>query len=83
MLPFGILSLVDSSMECSWIAPLTPAVMVISGLTFHLLFCMVFISGLYLVSLWVRALSGNLSWQYVNSINCIVCLGEGSIDIYI
>ena len=81
MLPFGILSLVKFSMECSWIAPLTPTVMVINGLTFHPLFCMVFISGSYLVCLWARASSGNLSWQYVNSINCIVCLGEGSMGV--
>ena len=81
MLPFGILSLVKFSMECSWIAPRTPAVMVISGLTFHPLLCMVFISGSHLVCLWVRASSGNLSWQYVNSINYIVCLGEGSMGV--
>jgi hypothetical protein len=36
-------------MECSWIAPLTPAVMVISELTFQPLFCMVLISGSYFV----------------------------------
>ena len=35
MLFFGIFSLVGWSMECSWIAPLTPAVMVIRELTFH------------------------------------------------
>ena len=46
MLPFGILSLVNFSMECSWIAPLTPVVMVISGLPFHPLF-------LYGVDKWV------------------------------
>ena len=72
MLCFGIFNLVSCSMECSWIAPLTPAVMVIKGLTFQPLFCMVWISGSYLVCLWVRAPSGNLSWQYVNSINWIV-----------
>ena len=77
ILCFGIFSLVSFSMECSWMAPLTPAVMVISGLTFQPLFCMLLISGSYLVCLWVRASSGNLSWQYVNSINWIVWLGEG------
>jgi uncharacterized SAM-binding protein YcdF (DUF218 family) len=81
MLCFGIFSLVSFSMECSWIAPLTPAVMVISGLTFQPLLCMVLISGSYLVCLWVRASSRNLSWQYVNSINCIVWLGEGSMGV--
>ena len=81
MLCFGIFRLVSFSMECSWIAPLTPAVMVIRGLTFHPLFCMVLISGSYLMCLWVRASSRNLSWQYVNSINWIVWLGEGSMGV--
>ena len=26
----------------------------------------------------MRACSGNLSWQYVNSMNCIVCVWEGN-----
>ena len=81
MLCFGIFSLVSFSMECSWMAPLTPAVMVISGLTFQPLFCMLLISGSYLVCLWVRASSGNLSWQYVNSINWIVWLVEGTMGV--
>jgi hypothetical protein len=81
MLCFGIFSLVSFSMDCSWIAPLTPAVMVIKGLTFQPLFCMVLIRGSYLVCLWVRAPSGNLSWQYVNSINWIVWLGEGRMGV--
>ena len=72
MLFFGIFSLVSWSMKCSWIAPLTPAVMMIRRLIFHSLFCIVLISGLYLVCLCVRACSGYLSWQYVNSINWIV-----------
>ena len=58
---FGIFSLFNCSMECSCIAPLTPAVMVIRGLIFHPLFCMVLISGSYLVCLCVRACSRNLS----------------------
>ena len=81
MLFFGIFSLVSWSMECSWIAPLTPTNMMIRGLIFHPLFSIVLISGSYLVCLCVRACSGNLSWQYVNSINWIVCLGEGSIGV--
>jgi hypothetical protein len=40
---------------------------------------MVLFSGSYLACLCVRACSGNLSWQYVNSMNWIVCLGEGDI----
>ena len=81
ILCFGIFSLVSFSMECSWMAPLTPAVMVISGLTFQPLFCMLLISGSYLVCLWVRASFGNLSWQYVNSRNWIVWLGEGIMGV--
>ena len=69
MLFFGIFSLVSWSIECSWIAPLIPVVMVIRGLIFQPLFCMVLLSGSYLVCLCVRACYGNLSWQYVNSIN--------------
>ena len=38
MLLFGIFSLVSFSMVCSWMAPLTPAVMVIKGLTSTLCF---------------------------------------------
>ena len=81
MLFFGIFSLVSRSMECSWIVPLTPAVMVIRGLTFHPLFCIVLINGSYLVCLCVRASCGDLSWQYVNLINWIVWLREGSIGV--
>jgi hypothetical protein len=72
MLDFRILSLWSWSMECSCIAPLTPAVMVMSGLAFHPLLYMVLINGSYLVCLCVRACSGNLSWQYVNSMNWII-----------
>ena len=54
---FGILRLVNLLMECSCMAPLTPAVMVMSGLVFHPLFCMVFTSGSYLVCLCMMAWS--------------------------
>ena len=72
MLVFGISSLASFTMECSCIAPLTPAVIVIRGFVFHPLFRMALISGLYFVCLWERACLGNLSWQYVNSMNSIV-----------
>ena len=45
-------------MECSCIAPLTPVVMVMRGLVFHPLFCMVSISGSYLVVLVHEGLFG-------------------------
>ena len=41
--------------------PLTPVVMVMMGLVFHPLLCMVFINGSYFVCFWVIACSGNLS----------------------
>ena len=66
ILVLGILSLVGLSIECSCIAPLTPAVMVMRGLVFHPLFCMMLISGSYLVCFCVMACSENLLWQYVN-----------------
>ena len=81
MLVFGNFSLVSLSMECSCMTPLTPAMMVMRGLVFHPLLCMVLISGSYLVCLCMRACSGNLSWQYVDSINWIVCVGEGDIGV--
>ena len=39
---------------------------------------MLLIYGSYLVCLCVRACSGNMSWQYVNSKKCIVCGGDGN-----
>ena len=81
MFDLGIFNSVSFSMECSWMAPLTPAVMVMIGLVLHPLFCMVLISGSYFVCFRVIACSGNLSWQYVNSINWIVCVGEGSMGV--
>ena len=60
-------------MDCSCIAPLTPAVMVIRGFVFQPWFCRVLINGSYFVCFCMRACSGNMSWQYVNSMNCIVC----------
>ena len=79
MLVFGMFSFVRLAMECSCMAPLTPAVMVMRGLVFQPLFWMVLIRGSYLASLYVMACSGNLSWQYVNSMSWIVCLGEGDM----
>ena len=41
-------------MECLCMAPPTLVVMVMRGLVFHPFFCMMLISGLYLVCLCVR-----------------------------
>ena len=79
MLDFGIFSSVNLLMECSCMAPLTHAVIVIRGLVLHPLFWMVLFNGLYLVCFCVMACSGNLSRQYVNSMNCTVWLGDGAM----
>ena len=71
---FGILRSTNFSMDCSWMAPLTHAMIMIRGFVFQPLFCMVLISGSYFACFCVRACSWNLSWQYVNSMNCIVCV---------
>ena len=51
----GMFRLVGLLMDCSCMAPLTLVVMVIRGLVFHPLFCMMLINGSYLVCLCVRA----------------------------
>lgn len=56
---------------CSWIVPLTHAVMMISWLIFHLAFLRVVIGGLYLSRSFFLVV-GNISWQWMNSISCIV-----------
>ena len=45
MLVFGIMRSANFSMECSWIAPLTPFVIVIRGFVSQPLFRIVSISG--------------------------------------
>ena len=71
MLVFGILRLDSLLMECLCMAPRTPAIIVIRGFVCHPRFHTLSIKG----SLCMRACSGNLSWQYVKSMNCIVCVG--------
>jgi hypothetical protein len=61
MLFFGRSRLVSLLIDCSCMAPLTPAVMVIRGFDFQPLFHIVWSSGLYLACFCVRACSGNLS----------------------
>ena len=57
--------------------------MVMRGLVFHPLFCMVLISESYLACFCVVACSGNRSWQYVNSMSWIVIVGEGVIGVWV
>ena len=49
--------------------PLAPAVMTMSGSTFHPKFIMLFRRGWYFWVLFAIVSCGNMSLQYVNSIN--------------
>ena len=80
---FGILSSSSCLIDCSCIAPLTPAVIVIRGFVFHPLFLISLINGSYLACFCVVACSGNRSWQYVNSMNCIMYVREGSKGVWL
>ena len=54
MVIFGIFRCVSFLMECSCMAPLTPTMMVISGLVCHPLICISSMRESYLVCLYVR-----------------------------
>ena len=77
MLIFGMLRSVNLLMDCLYMTPLTPAVIVMGGFVFQPLLRIALISGSYLVCFCVMACLGNLSLQYVNSTNCIVYVCEG------
>ena len=89
MLVFGMLRSFNLLMDCSCMAPLTPAVIVMRGFVFHPLVLIALISGSYLARFCAMACSGNLSWQYVNSmyVLCVsvrvlwvdVCFGAPSM----
>jgi hypothetical protein len=64
--------------DFSWIVPITPAVMVIRGLTFQPTSLSVWMSGLYLLDLSLMIAMGNLSWEYVNSMIWIIFNGLDS-----
>jgi len=81
MFVFGMLRSVNLVMDYSCMAPLTPTVIVMRGFVFHPLFFISLISGSYLACFCAMACSGNLLWQYVNSMNCTVCECEGVIGI--
>ena len=61
--------------------PLTPNVMAVRVLVCQPWFCMFVINESYLMCLCVRAWSGNMSWQCVNSMSWIVTLEEGVIGV--
>jgi hypothetical protein len=64
-------------------APLTLALVVMRGLIFYMLYCVVLSGGSYLVCFCLRAWLGNLSFQHVNSMSWTVSLGEGDIGVCI
>ena len=67
---FGILNFSSKILiEGVCVVALAPAMMMISGLTFHLLLMMLSISGWYFSIFRVMVSNENLSLQYVNSIN--------------
>ena len=58
---------------------LTLATSTMSGATFHVLFMMLLMSGLYFVVFLTRFYAANMSLQYVKSIlNCMVNFGVGA-----
>ncbi len=57
-------------------SPLTHGVIVMRGLIFHPFFLMALMKGSSLVCFCVMACFGNLSWQYVNSMNFTVYVCE-------
>jgi hypothetical protein len=74
----GILKLVSRSViEGMCVVPLAPAVMTMSGSTFHPKFLISFIRGWYFWILFVIVSCRNLSLQYINSTTCIVRLSDG------
>ena len=81
ILVFGIFRLVNFLMECSCMAPLTHAMMVMRGLVFHPLFCIELISGSYMVCFCVMVCYGNMSSQCVNSMSWNVVVGDGIIGV--
>ena len=60
-LDFGMSSSSSCLMDCSCMAPRTPAVIVMSGFVFHPLFRISLINGSYLVCFCVMACYGNRS----------------------
>ena len=85
MLGLGMSSSSSCLMDCSCIAPLTPAMIVMRGFVSHPLFRISLVNGSYLVCFCVMACYGNRSWQYVNSMNwnVYVCEGSKGMEVWI
>ena len=77
MVGIGILNLFSRTfIDGICVVALAPAVITISGSTFHPLATILSISGLYLLFFASSVPGENLSLQYVNSMNCMVRLGS-------
>jgi hypothetical protein len=84
ILVFGIFRLVNFSMECSCMAPLTPVVMVMRGLVFHPLFSIALISDSYLAR-GCTPLSSRIPrarQQNLLHLSCITKMGRHFIDFF-
>lgn len=68
----GILRFSSVVSDCLWIAPCTLAAIVMRGLTSHPVVCLVFNGGCYICWIFHLAILGKLSWQYMNSMSCMV-----------
>ena len=64
--------------DAMWVEPLTPAVITISGDTFHPLVHISLMRRVYLLIFCCMHFLKNLWFVYVNSINCMVSCGSGS-----
>lgn len=80
---FSILRVFIFVMECLWMAPLTPTVMVVRGFAFHPFYFDVVISGSFSLCLCLMVSSRYLSWQYTNFKNCNVRDGVTSIGLWL
>ena len=62
------------------VEPQTRAVMTIMGETFHPLLLISSRKGMYLLVFCCMCIIGNLSFVYVNSMNCIMYLGSSFVE---
>ena len=77
MAGIGILNLSSSDfIDGMCVVALAPAVIIITGSTFHPLAVILSINDMYLLFFASSVSSENLSLQFVNSMNCMVRLGS-------
>ena len=78
----GILRFENCLIECSWMASHIPIVMVISMYNFHWCCWRRAMHRSYL-HVWFDGGPWNWSWQYVNFMNWLVCVGYGLIGVWL